>query len=237
MQQNSLIESKLQFSTVAFMNRVYFWMTVGILITGLVAYFVQDSYEIWSYFQTHPDHYKAAFIGIVIGQLALVIVLSALINKMNSTVATILYLLYAVSVGLTFSVIFKAYTLESIAGVFFLTSFAFAGLSIFGFITKKDLGPLGSFCMIGLFGLLGVMLLSFFIPALMSNSVQFAISVLGIAIFAGLTAYDTQAIKNLNLENQSLQVMHKTAIIGALKLYLDFINLFIMLLRLFGGRR
>jgi uncharacterized protein len=170
-------------------------------------------------------------------QLVAVIALSGWVQKMSIATASFVYALYATLVGLTFSVIFLVYTMASISATFFVTSFAFAGLSLIGYTTKRDLGPIGTFCFIGLFGMIGVMLLSLFIPSMMSNSMELALSVIGILIFAGLTAYDTQRIKSLQLQYTTSTQARKGAIYGALILYLDFINLFINLLRLMGDRR
>lgn len=220
-----------------FMSRVYLWMVIGIFVTGLISYAIGISPEFTDFVRSNPQRFQVIIIGLIITQFAAVIGLSLLIRKISSLFATIIYLFYAALVGLTFSILFLAYTTESIAATFFITAFSFAGLSAFGYITKIDLGPVGSFCTIGLFGLIGVMLLSFFVPALMGSAVQFAISVIGVAVFSGLTAFDTQKIKNLNLTNMSDDDVKKGAIFGALTLYLDFINMFLFLLRLFGRRR
>jgi FtsH-binding integral membrane protein len=156
---------------------------------------------------------------------------------MSALLTTVIYLGYAALSGITFSVIFIAFTKESIYQAFFITAFAFTGLSVFGFITKRDLGPLGSFCMTGLFGLIGFILITFLFPSILTNAVSMTIDVLAILIFSGLTAYDTQKIKNFNVANGTEDVVKKAAISGALMLYLDFINLFLSILRLFGDRR
>ena len=157
---------------------------------------------------------------------------------MSSVTATLIYLAYAALTGLTLSVIFLIYTQDSIEQVFMITSFAFAGLSAFGYFTKRDLGPIGTFCTMGLFGLVGFSLISLFFPSLMTSQVSYVYSLAGVLIFSGLTAYDTQKIKASNiLGNEGTDEDHKETIFGALTLYLDFINLFMMLLRLMGGRR
>ena len=174
----------------------------------------------------------------IIAQLGAVAALSGLINKINGLTATVIYLLYAGLTGLTLSCIFLAYTGSSIAQVFAVTAFGFAGLSGVGFFTKRDLGPVGSFCTMGLFGLVGFGLLSMFFPSLMGGSGSFVFALVGIIVFAGLTAYDTQKIKAMNVPgNAGTDAERKTAIYGALRLYLDFINLFLSLLRLMGRRR
>jgi FtsH-binding integral membrane protein len=156
---------------------------------------------------------------------------------MSVAVASFVYVSYATLVGLTFSTLFLIYTTESISSAFFVTAFSFAGLSVFGYTTKRDLGPIGSFCMMGLFGLIGVIILGLFIPSMMGNTMQLTISVAGLIIFAGLTAYDTQRIKNLQFQYTTADQSRKGAIYGALVLYLDFINLFLNILRLMGDRR
>ena len=178
------------------------------------------------------------FWGLIIAQLGLVVFLSARIQKMTPLTASLTYLGYAALTGVTFSTIFLAYTAESIQSVFFITAFSFAGLSIFGFVTKRDLGPIGTFCHMGLWGLVGFSLMSMFFPTMLSGQMGTIFSLVGVLIFAGLTAYDTQKIKNSNIiGNEGTAEDHKETIIGALTLYLDFINLFLMLLRLMGNRK
>lgn len=179
------------------------------------------------------------FIGLIIAQFAAVMVFSFLNRKLNPAMATLLYLVYTVLVGVTFSIILLAYTKQNIYNAFAVTAGAFFALSAFGYITKRDLGPLGTFVTMGLFGVVILMVLSFFIPGLRSNTAQMVISSLGVIVFAGLTAYDTQKIKNIYLHSAGANEAQtkKFAINGALSLYLDFINLFLMLLRLFGGGR
>ena len=216
-----------------FMSRVYGWMTAGLCLTGVVAWEVAGN----------PGLVRAIFgnqiffWGLFIAQLGAVIVLSAAINRLSGAAATAIYFVYAALTGLTFSAIFLAYTGSSIAQVFGITAFSFAGLSVFGLVTKRDLGPVGSFCMMGLFGLIGFYVLSMFFRSLMSEGAVFVTSILGIIIFAGLTAWDTQRIKNMNVASMDGEQQRKGAIMGALMLYLDFINLFLSLLRLTGRRR
>lgn len=220
-------------AVATFMSRVYLWMMVGVAISGITAYVVSTRPEIVSYMMQNP----VIFYGMIIFQLIAVIALSGWVQRMSLSIASLIYALYATLVGLTFSSLFLVYTMESISSAFFVTSFAFAGLSLFGFTTKRDLGPIGAFCMIGLFGMIAVMLLALFIPSLMSNSMQLTISVIGVLVFAGLTAYDTQRIKSLPLQFSADDQSRKAAIYGALILYLDFINLFLNILRLMGNRR
>lgn len=214
-----------------YMSKVYMWMTIGILLTGFVAYAVASNEQVITTILTN----RILFYGLMFGELGLVIWLSAGINRMSSVMATGMFLLYAALNGATLSVITLVYTPESIQSAFFTTAFAFGGLSAFGYITKKDLGPVGNFCTMGLFGILGFALLSLFFPSMMGGMWGQIYGLVGIIVFAGLTAYDTQVIKSMAY--QTGENAEKGAIMGALKLYLDFINLFLFVLRLMGGRR
>ncbi len=217
-----------------FMSRVYRWMTLGVLITGFIAYWISHTEAALQFiFQN-----KAIFWILLIAQIGLVFTLAGFIQKISATAATIIFLLYASLTGVTFSSIFIVYTQSSIQSAFFTTAFSFAGLSAFGYFTRKDLGPLGSFLTMGLFGLIGFGLLSLFFPSMMGGVAGTVYGIAGIIIFAGLTAYDTQKIKQMNIiGNEGTDEDHKEAIQGALKLYLDFINLFLFILRFMGDRR
>jgi len=217
-----------------FMSGVYGWMTGGLCVTGAVAWNVSGN----------PDLVQAIFgnrllfWGLIIAQLGAVVVLSGLMNRISGLIATLIYFLYAGLTGLTLSSIFLVFTGSSIAEAFGVTAFGFAGLSAFGYVTKRDLGPVGSFCMMGLFGLIWFGLLSMFFPSLMTQGASFVFSIGGIIVFAGLTAYDTQKIKAMSAPgDEGTDAGRKKAIFGALRLYLDFINLFLSLLRLTGRRR
>lgn len=222
-----------QMAVSQYMSKVYLWMTMGILLTGFVAYGVSTSEEILTMIMTN----KILFYGLIIAEFALVIFLSAGINKMNSLTATAMFLLYAAINGATLSIFSLIYTSESIQSAFFTTTVAFAGLSAFGYVTKRDLGPVGSFCTMGLFGLVGFGLLSIFFPSMMGTTASKIYGLVGIIVFAGLTAYDTQAIKNMAPSERDSEQFQKGAVLGALKLYLDFINLFLFILRMSGDRR
>ncbi len=234
MEQVSYGQNAIAVENARFMSRVYGWMTGGLCVTGLVAWNVAgDPALVQTIFGN-----RLLFWALIIAQLGAVAALSFLINKISGAVATVIYVLYAALTGLTLSSIFLLYTGSSIAEVFGVTAFGFAGLSGFGLVTKKDLGPVGSFCMMGLFGLIGYAVLSMFLPSLMGAGGSFVFSIVGIIVFAGLTAYDTQRIKAMNAPgNEGTDAARKTAIFGALTLYLDFINLFLSLLRLTGRRR
>jgi len=217
-----------------FMSRVYGWMTGGLCLTGVVAWNVSGNPRLVQTIFSNPP----LLWGLIIAQLGAVLALSWLINRISATAATLIYFLYAGLTGLTLSSIFLIYTGSSIAEVFGVTAFGFAGLSGFGFVTKRDLGPVGSFCMMGLFGLVGFGLISMIFPRLMTAGASFVFSIVGIIVFAGLTAYDTQKIKRMNAPgSEGTDAGRKQAIFGALMLYLDFINLFLSLLRLMGRRR
>ncbi len=217
-----------------FMSRVYGWMTGGLCVTGAVAWNVAGNPQLVQAIFGN----RLLFWGLIIAQLGAVFLLSGLINRISALTATLIYFLYAGLTGLTLSSIFLVFTGSSIAQVFAITAFGFAGLSGVGYLTKRDLGPVGSFCMMGLFGLVGFGLLSMFFPSLMGQGASFVYSIVGIIVFAGLTAYDTQNIKEMNAPgSEGTDAARKTAIFGALRLYLDFINLFLSLLRLTGRRR
>ncbi len=217
-----------------FMSRVYGWMTAGLCLTGAVAWNVSGSPElIHDIFGN-----RLLFWGLIIAQLGAVAALGWAINKISALTATLIYFIYAGLTGLTLSAIFLVYTSSSIAEVFGVTAFGFAGLSGVGFLTKRDLGPVGAFCTMGLFGMVGFALISMFFPSLMGGTGSFVFAIVGIIVFAGLTAYDTQKIKAMNVAGeQGTEMGRKKAIFGALTLYLDFINLFLSLLRLMGRRR
>lgn len=216
-----------------YMSKVYLWMTIGILLTGSVAMIFASDLNL--VYQIAGN--KILYYGLFIAQIGLVLWLSAGINKMNSMMATSLFLLYASLTGVTLSVVSLIYTQESIASAFFTTAAGFAGLSAYGFFTKRDLGPVGNFCQMGLWGLVGFSIISIFFPSMMGTTASKVYGLVGIVVFAGLTAYDTQAIKSMALQARSAEDHHKGAILGALKLYLDFINLFLFILRMSGDRR
>lgn len=217
-----------------FMSGVYKWMCFGILLTAFVSFYVSESKELISLIVGN----KFVFYGLLIAQLGAVFFLSAKIKSLSSLMATGIYLLYAGLTGLTLSIIFIIYTSESIQSSFILTSFSFAGLSAFGYITKRDLGPIGTFCHMALWGMIGFAIISMFFPGLMTSGASKIYGICGVVVFSGLTAYDTQKIKNTNIiGNEGSEEDKKETIFGALTLYLDFINLFLSILRLMGNRR
>ena len=212
-----------------YMIRVYNYMAAGLLLTGITAYVsaysglyaaLQDSFLIWL---------------VMLAPLGMVLFLSVRIQKISAAAAQTSFWIFAGVMGLSLSYIFLAYTGSSIVRVFIITAATFGSLSLYGYTTKRNLGPLGAFLFMGLIGLIIAMIVnSFFVQ---SGQFDFVISILGVLIFAGLTAYDTQKIKSIYMVSDSSEASEKKAVMGALALYLDFINIFILLLRFMGDRR
>ena len=214
------------------MRNVYIWMTVGLALTGVVAYAVSNNE---AFVRTLIQN-QILFFVLFIAEIGLVIYLSARIMKMSPAAATVSFAAYAILNGVTLSVIFFAYTGADIARAFFITAGTFAGMSIYGSVTNRDLSGIGSYLFMGLIGIILASLVNLF---LRSSALDWIISLVGVAVFLGLTAYDTQRIKRMSdeLSGQVGEVMYlKLSILGALKLYLDFINLFLFFLRIFGRR-
>jgi FtsH-binding integral membrane protein len=210
------------------MLRVYNYMVLGLAITGLVAYVAATTG-----FYASIAHTPLIWV-VMLAPLAFVLVLSYGIQRLNLGTAQMLFWVFSAVMGLSLSAIFLVYTGTSVARVFFITSGTFAGMSLYGYTTKRDLTSMGSFMVMGLFGLIIASLVNVFLA---SSALDFAISVIGVIVFVGLTAWDTQQIKETYAEGDGDVIAGKKAITGALALYLDFINLFVMLLRLFGDRR
>lgn len=214
-----------------FLLHVYNWMTMGLALTGVVAFGVSMSNTLIRFIVLNPF----IFYGLMIIQLFVVIAMSAAINKMPSIVAIGAFFLYAFLTGLTFSVIFLVYTSTSIALTFFICAAMFGSVSVFGYITKMNLAGVGTFMMMGLFGLIIASIANLF---LQSEMLYWMISYVGVLIFVGLTAWDTQKIKKMAQQTSfETEEGKKYAIMGALNLYLDFINMFLFLLRIMGNRR
>lgn len=208
-------------------RQVYAWMGAGLTLTALLAVMTVSSPSMLQLVIGN----RFVFFGLIIGELALVVVLSAAINRLSAAMAMLLFIAYASLNGVTLSVIFLAYTAESIASTFLITGGMFGAMSAYGYLTRRDLTSWGSFLFMGLIGIVIASLVNIFFGV----SILYWISTYcGIIVFTGLTAYDTQKIKAFALRGE---VGTKPAILGALTLYLDFINLFLMLLRLFGRRR
>ncbi len=214
-----------------FMVRVYNWMTTGLGITGLVAYSVADTPALTDAIFGNP----IIPIVLIIAQIGLVFWLASRVMQMSAQQATGIFVLYAALTGVTFSVIFLTYTASSITSTFLVTAGTFGAMSFYGYTTKKDLTSWGSFLFMGLVGIIIASVVNIF---LQSSAMYWVITYAGVLIFVGLTAYDTQKIKEMNiLGNEGTEEDTKEAIRGALTLYLDFINLFLMLLRIMGDRR
>jgi FtsH-binding integral membrane protein len=220
--------------TAKFMSRVYGWMMLGVGMSGIVAYVISENTSLSMAIVQNP----IAMWGMIILQFALVIGLSRSMNRLNAVTMGFLYFVYAAVTGVLFSTLFLIYAQDSIFSMFFLTAFAFAGLSATGYLTKKDLGPIGSFCIMGVWGMIGFSIVALFFPSFRGGQASMLFGAVGILVFSGLTAYDTQKIKALYQRGAySEEADRKLAIFGALTLYLDFINLFLSLLRVFGRRR
>ena len=226
----------------AYMLKVYNYMATGILLTGIIALIsFQLSAETNSLGKIvdYTAFGKTIFFSgwrwvIMLAPLGIVFYMSFGINKMSAAKAQTVFWVFAALMGLSLSWILMVYTNTSVARVFLITSATFGAMSIYGYTTKRDLTKLGSFLMMGLIGIIIASLVNIFLK---SSMMYFVISILGVLIFVGLTAYDTQKIKNMYSASDTGELMGKKAVMGALTLYLDFINLFIMLLRLFGQRR
>ena len=214
----------------ALMRKVYVWMTLALMITGATAYGVATSPGI----QMALFSNQLLFWGLVIAEFALVIGISAAINRLSLTTATLMFVLYSVINGAMLSSIFLIYTMSSIASVFFITAGTFGVMALIGYTTKKDLTSMGRILFMALIGIIIATVVNIFLK---SSGLQMIVSYLGVLIFVGLTAYDSQKIKRtLQLAPDAGEGAQKLALLGALTLYLDFVNLFIYLLRIFGRR-
>ena len=216
----------------SYMLSVYNYMASGVLLTGVVALLFSSGGVNSPAAQVFMQPGILKYV-IMFSPLAFVMVLSFGINRLSTAAAQAIFWAFAVMMGLSLSTIFLVYTGTSIAQTFFATAAAFAGLSLFGYTTKKDLSGLGTFLIMGVVGLLVAMIINIFVQ---STALQLAISAIGVLLFAGLTAYDTQKIKSLYAYVAGTDMMGKTVIMGALNLYLDFINMFTFLLQFMGNR-
>lgn len=213
------------------MRSVYLWMVFALVITGLTAAYVANSPAYISALVNNP----VLFYGVIIAELALVFILSGRIHKMSFTSASLMFILYSLLTGVSLSTIFLAYTESSIATTFLITAGTFGTMSLVGFVTKKDLSKLGGILFMALIGLIIATLVNIF---LVSDTLGWIINYVGVLIFVGLTAYDTQKIKQMVREygTDTNEQTQKMALMGSLSLYLDFINMFLYLLRIFGNR-
>ena len=218
---DSIVQPRAGLQT--YMAQVYGWMTVGLLLTAFVAWYAANSAAVMELLFTN----RVFLIGLIIAQLALVIVLSAMIQKLSAGVTT---------TGLTLSSIFIVYTAASIASTFVVTAGMFGAMSLYGYTTKRDLSGFGNMLFMALIGIVLASLVNFWLK---SEALMWAVTYIGVIVFVGLTAYDTQKLKNMGeqIDTRDTSNLRKYSILGALTLYLDFINLFLMLLRIFGNRR
>ncbi|MBO7185597.1 MAG: Bax inhibitor-1/YccA family protein [Alistipes sp.] len=213
------------------LKSVYLQMAAALSITGLVAYFLSQSMDFWYFMSENPPLIWI----ILIAQIGVVVWLSARLNSMSISAATLLFILYSVLMGVTMTTIFMIYTAASIASTFFITAGMFFVMSIIGYVTRMDLSKVGSVLFMALIGIIIASVVNIFLE---SEMLYWIISYAGVIIFVGLTAYDTQKIKGMIAEYGAVdEVGYKLALFGALILYLDFINLFLFLLRIFGNRK
>ena len=213
------------------MNRVYGQMSVAMLVTAAVAWGVGTSETMVQAIFMTPLKWVVMFAPVV-----MVFAFGAILNRLSAAAAQLYFYVYAALMGLSLSFIFAVYTNTSIASTFLATAAAFAGLSLYGYTTKRDLSSIGSLCIMALWGVIIGSIINLFWA---NNMLYWLVTYLGIAVFVGLTAYDTQKIRELamNISDSDSSLVRKLAILGALRLYLDFINLFLLLLRIFGNRR
>ena len=226
------VSAKRAALTNAYLRSVYNWMAAGLMVTAIMAYAVVNVPALSAIvFQS-----KWTFYGLIIAQVALVFTISGAINRLSAGTATAIFLLYSALNGATLSVLLLVYTSTSVVQAFFTASGMFVAMSLYGLMTKRDLTSLGSFAIMGLFGIIIASIVNLIWPSTMLN---FIISCVGVLVFLGLTAYDTQRLRTFGegAPEGDAVAMRRGVILGALTLYLDFINLFIMLLRLTGDRR
>ena len=230
MQSIPMERTQAQVRVNSFVRSVYNWMAIGLALTGTVAWFVAHNEPVLRFV------YQARWL-FIIGELALVFMLAARVHKMQASTATAMFMFYAALNGATLSFIFIVYTMSSIASTFFICAGTFAACSVFGWVTKRDLTGLGNFMFMGLIGILIASVVNIFLK---SPGMQMIISYIGVLVFTGLTAYDTQKLKGMALSQPAdldASAIRRGSIMGALSLYLDFILMFQYLLMIFGGSR
>ena len=226
-------ERELEMSTAfpVLMRKVYVWMSMALAITGITAYYVAHNETLMMAIRTN----RILFWGLLVAEFGLVIGLSAAINKLSLTTATLMFVLYSLVNGVTMSFIFLAYTESSVTNVFLITAGTFAAMAVLGYFTKTDLTSMGKILMMALIGVIIATIVNFFTK---SAGLSIILNYIGVLVFVGLTAYDSQKIKQmLQMAPDVSETSQKVALLGALSLYLDFINLFLYLLRIFGSRR
>ena len=227
------VEERVQSSALSFpalMSKVYLWMTLALVVTGMTAYYVASSPAILYALGSN----QIVFWGLFIGELVLVFVLSSRIMSLSFVTASLMFVIYSIMNGVFFSFILLAYTEQTIATTFLITAGTFAAMSLFGFVTKRDLSAMGRILFMLLIGLIIATVVNIFMKA---EGLTLILNYAGVVIFVGLTAYDTQSIKQMLQEHGDKEGAEKIALLGSLSLYLDFINLFIYLLRFFGESR
>lgn len=215
-----------------YMAQVYGWMTCGLLLTAFVSWYAANTPEVMQFVFAN----RITSLGLIIVQLGLVIVLSMMVQKLSGAVATGIFMLYSALTGLTMASIFLYYTESSIASTFVVTAGMFGAMSLWGYTTKRDLSGMGSMLFMALIGLILASLVNIWLK---SPKLMWAATYIGVVVFVGLTAYDTQKLKNMGegIDVEDKENLRRYSIMGALTLYLDFINLFLMLLRILGNRR
>ena len=225
----------------SYMLRVYNYMGIGLVVTGIVAYFtyaaafVEQNGQIVNVTSFGALLFESPLRWVLfLAPLAFVLVLSFGVNKLSAAMTQLLFWVFAAVMGVSLASIFAVYTTASIAQVFFISAATFGAMSLYGYTTKRDLTQFGSFLIMGLIGVVIASIVNIFLH---SSGLSFAISIVGVLVFVGLTAWDTQRIKEQYDAGHGAEILAKSAIMGALSLYLDFINLFLMLLRIFGGNR
>ncbi len=229
----SVSQNAVQVKTNSFIRSVYNWMAIALLLTGSTAYYVSHNETVFQLIYGTPG----LIMILIFAELGFVFFLSARIQKIKAATATALFTIYSILNGITLSYIFLRYTSTSIVSTFMICSVTFLACSVYGMITKRDLTSLGGFMIMGLIGIIIASVVNIFIQ---SSAMQMMISYIGVVVFIGLTAYDTQKLKTMAVtlpDNASGAMIRKGALMGALSLYLDFINLFIMMLHIFGGSR
>lgn len=227
--QRAIEEASMDMGLRAYMLKVYNYMMGGLAITGLISYLTASSPTMLQAIYGTPLQWV-----VMLAPLGFVFFLSYRIDKISAGTAQALFWIYAALMGVSLSFIFLVYQGESIAKVFFITAATFGSMSLYGYTTKRDLSGFGSFLFMGLIGIFIASIVNLFMA---SSALSFAISVIGVLVFTGLTAYDTQKIKSIYQEGAGHDTITKMAVMGALNLYLDFVNLFLMLLRLLGDRK
>ncbi|EBR9812250.1 Bax inhibitor-1/YccA family protein [Salmonella enterica subsp. enterica serovar Teshie] len=229
---NGLIVQQASQRLQAYMTQVYAWMTSGLLLTAFIAGLTARSPALLNFVFSN----EITFYGLIIVQIGLVLVLSGLIRKLSAPLITTLYMLYSASMGLTLASVFIFYTASSISTTFGVTAGMFGTMSLYGYVTRRNLSGLGSMMFMGLTGVLLATLVNIWLK---NTTLMWIVTYIGVVIFVGLIAYDTQKLKMISeqLSSEDKSNVRKYAIMGALTLYLDFINLLLMLLRIFGNRR